>query len=85
MDFSSDDDEEDMEDFDATGAERLAAAPSQRGKRPPGQLFGTDTLDSYEHNLFLWRIFYLLTLVTWSCYFYTDNHGKCSLKQQSMP
>lgn len=36
LDFSSDDDEEDMEDFDGGDDERLAAGQSQLGKRPAG-------------------------------------------------
>ena len=36
VDFSSDDDEEDMEDFDGDNDERLAAGLSQLGKRPTG-------------------------------------------------
>jgi len=36
VDFSSDDDEEDMEDFDGDNDERLAAGQSQLGKRPAG-------------------------------------------------
>lgn len=36
VDFSSDDDEEDMEDFEGGDDEKLAAGQSQLGKRPAG-------------------------------------------------
>ena len=36
VDFSSDDDEEDMEDYEGGDEGRLPAGQSQLGKRPPG-------------------------------------------------